>query len=108
MTKKVLVRFLNGRPWRRDAGPDELYTLRFGQFLCIQWPDEGSEYWHPDSSEIRAALDVRKGKVLRTGSVYCSNSGCYYQDEDEFRECIRLMRGTIIDVCSVEQDDSKS
>ena len=91
-TKVLRFEFPNG------SRPPENYTIVFGDYVLVQWSHSGSPYW---SDRITAEQRLRENHfpgsyIVQSGTVQCVNSGCHYTDEEEFMQCMRMLRAQLV------------
>jgi hypothetical protein len=90
--KKILANILDVYGNLKET---RTYTLLFGDFVLVKWPDSGSPYWHPrDFAEKRMETEPQ-ARIIDTGTIYCEESGVYYRNEKEFLDSLRMLRGVI-------------
>jgi len=79
-----------------ESRPPEDYTLIFGDYVLVQWPDSGSPYWHPREVALARMETEPQAYIVQSGTVYSFNSGCYYTDEAEFMQCMKMLRAELV------------
>jgi len=73
------------------------YTLLFGDYVLVQWPDSGSPYWHPREFALERMKTETQAYIVQSGTVYSDVSGCYYTDEAEFMQCMKMLRAQLVE-----------
>ena len=83
----------------RSDRPLMNYTLIFGDYVLVLWTHSGSPYWTTrEDAETRLKENHFPGsKIVQTGTVLVPETGCYYTDETEFMDCMRLLRAKLVE-----------
>jgi len=72
------------------------YTLYFGDYVLVQSDLSSNPYWHDRVSANVFMSGEKSAKIIQTGNVWVYETGCYYTDEAEFMQCMKLVRGQLV------------